>query len=108
MLVNTTPDGRFQVRCSPVLNQRPSDLRISGQFDKQQETPTLRIELSAGQIEEAPLSESGPRRGPPSSKTLVDLETVIAAPLGHYVVLGVSPVEKMTSLFILQITPGKP
>ena len=105
VIVNTTPDGQFQVRCSPVLNQRSSDLEISGEFVSRQETPTLRIQLSANQTEEAP--QPGSRRGPSARETLVDLETVISAPLGHYVVLGVAPVEQMTSVFIVQIIAGK-
>lgn len=108
VIVNTTPDGRFQVRCSPVLNKRPADLEISGEFDQQQETPTLKIELSASQAELPPATADGPpRRRGPEKKPLVDLQTVIAAPLGHYVVLGVAPVEKMTSVFIVQVTAGK-
>ncbi len=107
VIVNTTPDGQFQVRCSPVLNQRSSDLEITGEFDTRQETPTLRIQLSANQTEEVP--QTDPRRKPSTgkTKTLVDLTTVIAAPLGHYVVLGVAPVEKMTSVFIVQIIASK-
>jgi len=105
VIVNTTPDGRFQVGCSPILNQRPSDLEISGEFDQQQETPTLKIELSASQVEVPPATTDAPdRRRLPERKTLVDLQTVIAAPLEHYVVLGVAPVEKITSVFIVQVT----
>ncbi len=107
VIVNSTPDGRFQIRCSPILNQRSSDLEISGEFDQQQETPTLKIELSASQVEVPPATTDGwDRRRGPERKTLVDLQTVIAAPLEHYVVLGVAPVEKMTSVFIVQVTAG--
>jgi len=104
-IVNTTPDGKFQVRCSPLLAGRPSELEISGILKLRQDTPILNVQLSASQTE--PAAAGAPGRGGPTTKRLVELGTTIAAPLGHYVVLGVTPVEKMTSVFILQVTAGK-
>jgi hypothetical protein len=104
-IVNTTPDGQFQVRCSPLLAGRPSDLEISGTLKMRQETPILNVQLSASQTEPAALGPPG--RGRPTTKRLVDLGTAITAPLGHYVVLGVTPVEKMTSVFVIQVTAGQ-
>jgi hypothetical protein len=105
-IVNTTPDGKFQVRCSPLLAGRPADLELQGTIKLRQETPILSVQLSASQTDLAPLAESGPP-GRANTRRLVDLGTTIAAPLGHYVVLGVTPVEKMTSVFIVQVTAGK-
>ncbi len=106
MIVNTTPDGHFEINCAPIVGQRTSDLEISGQLEGQQEKPTLKVELSASQTEMEPVATRGPVRR--TSKRLVELQTSIAAPLGHYVVLGVAPVEKMTSVFVVQVTAGKP
>jgi len=78
------------------------------EFDKQQETPTLKIELSASQAQLPPATADGwDRRRGSEKKPLVDLQTAIAAPLEHYVVLGVAPVAKMTSVFIVQITASE-
>jgi hypothetical protein len=105
-IVNTMPDGKFQVRCSPLLAGRPAGLEISGILKLRHEMPILNVQLSASQIEPAAVVERGPPSRP-TTKRLVDLETTIAAPLGHYVVLGVTPVGKMTSVFILQVTAAK-
>jgi hypothetical protein len=123
-IVNTTPDGNFQVRCSPLLAGRPADLELQGTIKLRQETPILNVQLSASQTEPAPVvarqvegGRSGQPGAPspvekvmlgrPSTKRLVELQTTITAPQGHYVVLGVTPVGKMASVFILQVTASK-
>ena len=107
-MVNTTPDGQFQIRCSPLLAGRPSDLEISGTLTLRQDTPVLNVQLSASQTEPAATGQGPPGPVRPTTKRLVELgTTIIAAPQGHYVVLGVTPVGKMTSVFILQVTAGK-
>jgi len=107
-IVNTTPDGKFQIRCSPLLAGRPSDLEISGILKLRQETAILNVQLSASQTEPAATGQGPPGPIRATTKRLVELGTTIAAPQGHYVVLGVTPVGKMTSVFILQVTAGKP
>ena len=114
VLVNTTPDGRFQVCSSPTVGGSPADWEIAGQFESRQGTPVLKIQLSARQL----FTPAGTGKGGATTEggsiqvqTLVTLETAIAAPPNHYVVLGTAPVAvrtgEMTSAFVLQVTPNK-
>lgn len=105
VMVNTTPDGRFQIRCSPEFWERPVELSVSGQLDRRRETPSLNIDISAEMCPQAPVKGQDPDDG--RQRRLVDLDTVISAPFGHYVVVGVTPISTLTSVFVVQVTPHK-
>jgi len=93
VMVHTAPNGRFQVGGCPKTDPFSADWRITGKLDQQQGTPTLEIEISANVL-------------PVDAGLSVQLQTDISAPLGHYVVLGVTPVGEYTSAFVVQVTSG--
>jgi hypothetical protein len=111
-MVYTLPNGRFQIGCAPMLDEGPAEMTIRGELDEHDGVPRLSIELSADQmiyVVQKVAGEPAPKLVPGAvqHKDLVKLETEIAAPPGHYVVLGVTPVGKTTSVFVVQITPSK-
>jgi hypothetical protein len=120
-MVYTLPDGQFEITASPMLEKGPTQMQIDGKLDQRQATPHLDIRLSARQVTYVPVSpdprlvRSHPQAKPDSQtglkiehKGLIDLETEIAAPLGHYVVLGVTPVGNATSVFVVRVTESDP
>jgi hypothetical protein len=102
-LVNTQVGGAFRLRCSPALNDEPLPMTVSGNVTQREGTPILSIQILA----ESPVETGAEEGSSVGIQPPVDLETVIAAPYGHYVVLGVAPVEVATSAFVVQIVPGK-
>jgi hypothetical protein len=118
-MVYTLPDGEFEITCSPMLDESFTEMEISGELMELHGTPYLDIQLSAEQRKAVPLpfpsgrSESSrPTRS--VTEGIVNLVTKIAAPYGHYVVLGVTPVRQTTSVFVVRVTesdavsrPGK-
>jgi hypothetical protein len=101
-IVSATPQGRFQVGCSAVFGDGPADLEIRGNLDMEEETPHLRIEISAGRDQ----ALEGANTGKTKRVQLVNLATEIVAPLNHYVVLGVTPTQEKTLAFVVQVRPG--
>ncbi len=103
-LVNTQVGGEFRLRCLPELGNETLPLTISGSVTQREGTPILKIQILA----EKSVNMGAVQKYPPAAtKPLVDLETEIAAPFGHSVVLGVTPVEAATSAFVVQIMPGE-
>ena len=102
-VVNTHVGGEFRLHCSPTLNDVPLPLTVSGNVTQREGTPILSIEILA----ERPVGTGAEEGTLGGVQPLVDLETEIAAPFGHFVVLGVAPVEVATSAFVVQIVPGK-
>lgn len=101
-IVNTMPDGSgFEISSSPTFDDSSAELRIAGELEEEDGTPKLQIQISASERAERSSSARSPAR------RLVDLETTITAPCGHYVVLGVTPVGKATSVFVVQVAPTK-
>ena len=65
---------------------------------KQKHLPARDVELALKQILEINLRATGEM-----NERLADLQTTITAPDGHSVVLGVSPVGPLTSVFVVQV-----
>jgi hypothetical protein len=66
-----------------------SQINVSGElFDKPAETPSLRLHIGVS---------GGLASG--------SLSTQISTPPGHFVVLGATPMESLTSVFVVQVTP---
>jgi hypothetical protein len=83
-------------------------LAINGMvLDKPGRNMELRISIKATPV--VTTQGSGPfaGRGGPAAQ-ICRLETTITAPLGHSVVLGVTPTETITSVFVVQMLPKKP
>jgi hypothetical protein len=99
-IVSTAAGGKFHVNCSTMLGDGALDLRIQGGLNLRQFVPHLAIDISA-ERDRAGQNEAGDAAGP---ARLVDLSTEIVAPLGHYVVLGVTPTQAKTCAFVVQVT----
>jgi type II secretory pathway component GspD/PulD (secretin) len=112
-MVYTLPDGRFEITSSPMLDEAYTEMEISGELEERQGTPYLDIRLSAEQQKPVPLpfpTGTPESRRPTRTRTeaVVNLTTRIAAPYGHYVVLGVTPVRQTTSVFVVRVTESDP
>ncbi|NLE60087.1 MAG: hypothetical protein GX616_17175 [Planctomycetes bacterium] len=103
-VVEATPGRRFAVRASPVLANR-CDLEIEGRFlDETGSQPCLELEARA--VEYAPYLEPEKNGYKVFEKReLCTLETTIVTPLGKAIIAGVTPVDRMTSVFIVQVLP---
>jgi hypothetical protein len=89
----------FTMNGSAMLD-KPCSLSINGSvLSRAGETPVLDITVIARSL-------TGNRNGS-AVATLCQLDTRIAAPLGHSVVLGVTPTEKSTSVFVVQVLAKK-
>jgi len=89
-LVNVTSGTHFQTRGVARLDS-PCQFSVSGQFTGSNEPPKLHIDIHANRL---------PQAGPGE---ICSLQTEISAPLGHMVVLGVTPTEATTSVFVVQV-----
>jgi len=89
-LVNVTYGTRFQTRGVARLDA-PCQFSVSGQFTGTSEPPKLHIDIHANRL---------PQAGPGE---ICSLQTEISAPPGHLVVLGVTPTEASTSVFVVQV-----
>jgi hypothetical protein len=99
--VNTIADGRFQIGCSAPLGGGLAELKIKGMLAVQESMlPVLQIEISAEREEAANVADGG---GTTKRSRLVDISTQIVAPLGHWVVLGVTPARENAMAFAVQI-----
>ncbi len=103
-MVEAVSDEPFTVSSSAML-ENPWRLSASNKIVVHKESPDLNpswsIELTGGEQLDAP---GGPPRPPgrPEAATFI-LKTAVSAPLGHPVVLGVTPIGKKTSAFVLQV-----
>ena len=86
-IVRTMPQNEFQISAKVQLDS-PCDLRIEGILD---ESNKMDIVLSAVSLQSKP------------SESLTEIKTTISAPEGHSVVLGVSPIGKQNSVFVVTV-----
>ena len=84
-LINVRPNTRFQAK--GLVTEYNCEFSVTGMFRNQKEKPELQIGIRAIRVKEE----------------ICRLETEISAPLGHLVVLGMTPVEGTTSVFVVQI-----
>lgn len=103
-VVNTTGGGMFEISCVPMLAQAPATMKIRGTLQEEQGVPQLGMHISGHQV----VYLQRPDNGQIEHSELVSLETEIAAPYGQYVVLGVIPAGKMTSVFVVRVTANEP
>ena len=108
-VVNTTPGGDFQVSCAPRLDEGPTDMQIRGSLELKQDMPVLDIEITGTLLQNVPVRGLGERHPAQPDRVqrgeVASLATKIAAPFGESVVLGVTPAAKLTSAFVVQVTP---
>lgn len=102
-VIKTAAGATFNLSGSAQLSG-PCELSIKGSVsDRDGESPTLQINIDA-------TTQTVDRKsGAVVAVTPVcRLATMIAAPVGHSVVLGVTPSENLTSVFIVQLMASKP
>jgi len=97
--VITATGEEFKVESAPELIGYPPRLRFEGRFlaeakDASSRQLSVRIEVDSRETS----SQTGPG---------CRLESTIAAPVGHSVVLGVTSMRNMASVFVLQLLPAK-
>ena len=99
-IVSIAPEGEFQIGCSTTLGGSPADLEIDGNLDLVQRAPHLAIRISAEREQVVEVADGRTTR---HSVRLVQLATEIIAPMGHWVVLGVTPAGEDTLAFAVQV-----
>jgi type II secretory pathway component GspD/PulD (secretin) len=102
-MVNTLPDGQFEISSSPMLEEHPTEMGVQGTFRVVEGAALMQISLHVFQAIQ--LQADGTAKI--EHKNLVNLDTVITAPHGQYVVLGVAPLGETTSVFVVRVTPSK-
>lgn len=95
MVVNSS--GRFSVSGSARLGNQ-IQVAVNGTISVEAGRPTLNISIQA--VDGAPGGGFGPSR----ASRLCELETTLKTPLGHFVVLGVSPIDGRNSAFVVQVS----
>lgn len=97
--VSTAVGGKFHVNCPAILSADAAELRIQGELTLRQVVPRLAIDISARRgVVTGDADDAAARR-----VELVQLSTEIVAPLGHFVVLGTTPVHEKTMAFAVQV-----
>jgi hypothetical protein len=86
-IVNATPNSQFRADGTVKLNESVH-LSVTGQFLERTDPASLHVTIKAS----SPGGE------------ICNLATDISAPMGHFVVLGVTPTRDMTSVFVVQVT----
>ncbi|HOW71551.1 MAG TPA: secretin N-terminal domain-containing protein [Phycisphaerae bacterium] len=112
-LVQAVSGGKFSIQCSPAAFTG-CRLRIEGGLqESKNEPPRVELVLNAtGALPTQSLPPPPPQpvpptpMPPPTSAQLASITTTVMAEPGHKVVLGVAPIEKYASVFVIQILPG--
>ena len=91
MVVNSSE--QFSVSGSALL-ENPCELEVEGFIRSENARPKLEIVIQAEEETEDQI------------RTLCDLQTSLSVPIGHFVILGVSPIGSRSSAFVVQVTPG--
>ncbi len=89
-LVNVTANRAFQTTGMAKLDYSCL-YTVGGLFNAGTEPPKLEIEIRATRQKEK------------STEEICSLRTTISAPLGHLVVLGITPTQETTSAFVVQV-----
>ncbi len=114
LVAQTIVRGRdlFTTSAYPDLDGKPILLNIHGEFveTKSAESVQMKISLSANVASTTDPARGGARtssrtssRGGSRGEALAQVETTILTPFGHPVVLCMNPVNKKTSVFIVEV-----
>ncbi|MEX0938506.1 MAG: secretin N-terminal domain-containing protein [Pirellulales bacterium] len=104
-VVKSLPEQQFALTVRSSLQEKPVELRVQGSIEMESEEPMVQLQLQ-GNINEPSRQQGGYGS---AQQSLVNVNSTIQAPMGHFVVLGVTPTDlapdaKLTSIFVLQIT----
>lgn len=89
-VVNTTPNAQFQAQGVTKIGGN-YQFSATGRLTDKPDAPELQVNIRAVES------------GNPGAAEVCALQTQIAAPPGHLVVLGVTPTGSMTSVFVVQV-----
>lgn len=81
------------------------DFSVTGFARDNKDGSRLSLNLQAGRADQARPAQFG---GENRRQDILHLETEIAAPMGHIVVLGMTPTANLTSVFLVQIQRAEP
>src|SRR5262249_8783406 len=98
-LVNALPGQSFKVDGSAKL-EGTCRLAIAGVRGEKKAPPSMHLDVKATREGEPQKGFAGGRR---SEEQICSLSTHITTPLGHAVVLGVTPTDGLTSVFVVQV-----
>lgn len=113
-VVNVAPGAEFQANGTAKLDG-PCQFSVTGRLDQAGDAPQLQVTIRATRAAPAPPAGGGPggpgggrfgsgRGGPANSgEEIGHVQTTISAPPGHMVVLGVTPTNTVTSVFVVQV-----
>lgn len=110
-MVRCTTDEKFEILCKADLGT-PCDLVIGGLLGSGEDgQPRLMLVLNGRQQRPTAVQNAdgglsggrGSRQAMHMTEDIVRIETTITAPAGHPVVLGVSPIGKITSVFVVTV-----
>ena len=114
---NALPEQPFRISGTAALDEQSCHLSVLGSIIKSvapsRDRPSLEINITAG----GPFIAGsgglggglggGGGGGGHSSSLLANIEATVLTPNGQFVVLGVSPIGKLTSVFAVQVTQGE-
>lgn len=105
-LINATPNQAFQIDGTAKLDA-PCQLVINGTLSEGRQQPRLQIEIGAMKLftTQPPRGDQFLGNAPArqSRAGLCNLRTEITTPIGQSIVLGVTPTDGMTSVFVVQV-----
>jgi hypothetical protein len=93
-LVSTTMGGTFKTFGTTQLNNGPVRIDLSGRSRMVGNEPNLNVQLRIGS--DAPEVKEG--------LEFAKLDTEIQAPMSHFVILGMTPFQTGTSIFVIQLS----
>ena len=97
-LIRTSASSEFDLTCKALLEE-PCDLSIQGTI-----TQENLMNLTIQAIQQSKVT--GPTRGRTAASHLAAINTAIVFSPGHPVVLGISPIGKRTSVFVVTVNEG--
>lgn len=114
-VIQTNTEEGFEMS-APVVFLQPTRLEITGTYsDWPSDKPTLNLKIVAAKLGQedphAPTDRTsggggmGGGMGATPREELWSIKTTMSAPVGHAVVLGVSPTGSTTSAFVVQVLP---
>jgi len=105
-VIGTDTEGEFEQNSLALLMGDPWTLNIEGEaYWSREDRATLDIAIRGSMVQKKETAEYRHPLPPTHSYVTSDLSlnTTFSAPLGHAVVLGVSPIGELTSVFVVQI-----
>lgn len=107
-LMNIVATDQFKISGSSQIDEEIT-LEFEGYLDtdSSQERRTAEIKIRAQRVVEKTEKNVGGAISTSRTESLGHLSTTVNAPLGHFIVLGTTSIQKRSSVFVLQFLPAK-